>query len=554
MSTRNLLLNALELANLMGFKNCACQNGGQDPLPIGNWQGVFNATLDGPACIQIPAIVETGTIGAEDCLWLSVYTPSLVPESKLPVVVWIHGGRWSYGSGRQSSYGPHQLIDRGVVVIHVQYRLGALGWLSTQDSVAPGNYGFNDQVLALKWIKSNVHSFGGDPDRITLLGHSAGGASAHGHIISPLSNGLFQRAISISGATTMAWAGQQNNHGQIARRQAQLVGCPIHPSQALIECLRTVDAVTLTASASGFTEFFPDTAAKLPFGVYSPRVDVEADYPFWPLDPTEALALGEFNKDIPWMTGITSMESSAFSVELFGKIWEDRLAFANDNLNEVFKHLFTHPGVGPQERDAIWDFYFNNKEWNRTEHRIRVAEMMSDSLFNFEELLGVYLQSRQSLSNIYLYKFNYIGSWGYVNMYGESPNHHGGVAHLDDVRYIMSMPWAGPHNEEDKRMVKLYTSMIGNFIRSGNPSLEQNSWLPFRPGRGRLLNFNSPFDAQMSRCLPFPLPRLSFWRQILNVPWFLHWDYLTCSLNDETSVKAVNEVFETDDILEKNVV
>eukprot|EP00094_Tigriopus_californicus_P014034 TCALIF_13590-PA protein Name:"Similar to Esterase FE4 (Myzus persicae)" AED:0.44 eAED:0.44 QI:0/0/0/0.5/1/1/2/0/254 len=135
----------------------------RDPLPFGDWEGVLNGTEDGPECIQIPALIETGTIGQEDCLWLSVYTPSLVPDSNLPVVVWIHGGRWLVGSGRQSSYGPHQLIDRSVVVVQIQYRLGALGWLSTEDSVAPGNYAFKDQVPALKWVKANIHAFRGEP-------------------------------------------------------------------------------------------------------------------------------------------------------------------------------------------------------------------------------------------------------------------------------------------------------------------------------------------------------------------------------------------------------
>lgn len=316
-------------------------------MPVASWSVVFNATLDGPACIQIPSQIEKGTIGSEDCLWLSVYTPSLIPESQLPVVVWIHGGRWSNGSGRQRSYGPHQLIDRGLVVVHIQYRLGALGWLSTKNSVAPGNYGFKDQLLALKWINANIQAFGGDPNSVTLLGHSAGGASAHAHMISPLSKGLFHKVISMSGTANMAWSSKQENHDQVAKQQGELVGCPTDSSQSLVDCLRTVDAVTLTTSAARFSEFFPNSAAKLPFGVYSPRVDLEAEHPFWTLDPTTAMALGQFNRDIPWITGLTSMESSTFSVELFAEIWEERLAFANDNLREVFKHLFIHPEIGP---------------------------------------------------------------------------------------------------------------------------------------------------------------------------------------------------------------
>eukprot|EP00095_Tigriopus_kingsejongensis_P006599 snap_masked-scaffold1280_size50848-processed-gene-0.5 protein:Tk06599 transcript:snap_masked-scaffold1280_size50848-processed-gene-0.5-mRNA-1 annotation:"carboxylesterase" len=135
----------------------------RDPVPYGIWEGVLNATEDGPPCIQIPSFIENGTIGDEDCLWLSVFTPSLMPEANLAVVVWIHGGRWSVGSGRLASYGPHQLVDRGIVVVQLQYRLGAFGWLSTNDAVAPGNYGFRDQLLALKWVRDNIDVFGGNP-------------------------------------------------------------------------------------------------------------------------------------------------------------------------------------------------------------------------------------------------------------------------------------------------------------------------------------------------------------------------------------------------------
>lgn len=104
------------------------------------------------------------------------------------------------------------------------------------------------------------------------------------------------------------------------------------------------------------------------------------------------------------------------------------------------------------------------------------------------------------------------------------------------------MPWAGPHNEEDKRMVKIFTTMIGNFIRSGNPSLERKLWLPYFPGQGRVMHFNSPIDVEMSRCLPFPFSRLNLWRHILNISTFVQGDYLTCALADhETTDVDVNE-------------
>ncbi|XP_059097739.1 esterase E4-like [Tigriopus californicus] len=505
----------------------------RDPLPFGDWEGVLDATEDGQACIQIPPLIETGTIGQEDCLWLSVYTPSVIPDTNLPVVVWIHGGRWLVGSARQNTYGPHQLVDRGVIVVQIQYRLGALGWLSTEDSVAPGNYGFKDQLLALKWVKANIHAFGGNPEQITLLGQSAGGASAHAHSISPLSKGLFQRVISMSGTANAAWSGKQTDHAAVAKKQAGFVGCPTDTSEALIECLRTVDAVKLTSSATGFSQFFPDSGAKLPMGTFYPRVDAEAKEPFWTMDPVEALTLGKFNKDIAFMTGLASLESSWFTVELFGEMWADRLAYANENQQEVFKLFFPHPNIGPEDRDKAFEFYFNRQKWNRAEHRVKAAELMTDSLFNLDVIQGVYLHTRQSHSDVYFYKFNYIGSWGYVNLYKENPAYHGGVAHLDDLRYVMSMPWTGPHNEEDKAMVKLYTTLFANFIRTGDPSIEDRHWAPYLPLEGAYININSPSDVEMSRCLPIPADRLNLWRDMVKVKENLQEDYLVeCQARD----------------------
>lgn len=168
-----------------------------------------------------------------------MYTPELPNEKtkseSKAVLVWIHGGRFVQGTGRESFYSPTYMMDFGdIVVVSIQYRLGVFGYLSTEDSVAPGNYGLHDQILALKWIRDNIALFGGDPNKVTLAGQSAGGASVHSHLFSPESQGLFHGIIPMSGTANTKWNTQWQVHNRIAKEQAELVGCPSHSSEALI--------------------------------------------------------------------------------------------------------------------------------------------------------------------------------------------------------------------------------------------------------------------------------------------------------------------------------
>ncbi|XP_049861739.1 cholinesterase-like [Schistocerca gregaria] len=154
------------------------------PQPAGNWEGVRNATQYGSDCVQ-----QDGS-GSEDCLYLNVYVPG-VPQKggKLPVMFYIYGGAFRTGSGSDQEYGPDFLVSYSVILVTVNYRLGQLCFLSTGDAVAPGNAGLKDQRLALTWVQRNIARFGGDPQRVTVFGHSAGALSSCYHFISPQSSG-----------------------------------------------------------------------------------------------------------------------------------------------------------------------------------------------------------------------------------------------------------------------------------------------------------------------------------------------------------------------------
>lgn len=157
----------------------------QPPKPIDPWNGTFDATTDGPMCPQ-PTLNATDV--SEDCLRLNVYSRALSPTASRPVIVYIHPGGFYLLSGQSYNYaGPQNLMDRNIVLVTINYRLGSLGFLSTGTKEAPGNNGFKDQVIALRWIRSNIAKFGGDPNSVTIMGYS--GISVSLHMVSPMSRG-----------------------------------------------------------------------------------------------------------------------------------------------------------------------------------------------------------------------------------------------------------------------------------------------------------------------------------------------------------------------------
>jgi para-nitrobenzyl esterase len=169
------------------------------PAPAATWPGVRDATHTGPRCMQDTSDLEMGRQTSEDCLTLNVWTPP-PSDQKRAVMVWIHGGAFINGSS--GLYDSRWLATRGnVVVVTLNYRLGALGFLAHPGLGAAGigNYGLADQQAALRWVHDNIANFGGDPDAVTIAGESAGGMSVCDHLVAPASAGLFRAAIIQSG-------------------------------------------------------------------------------------------------------------------------------------------------------------------------------------------------------------------------------------------------------------------------------------------------------------------------------------------------------------------
>ena len=282
------------------------------PEPVRAWDGVRDAGSTGSAALQAPTVLETtrgmGAEMSEDCLTLNVWTPRRSNDSSepLPVMVWIHGGAFVNGSGSIPWYDGSLLAARGdVVVVTINYRLGALGFLDLSGIggdryETSGNAGLLDQVAALSWVKRNIAAFGGDPRRVCVVGESAGSMSIGALLTATPAQGRFERAIMQSGCPTA------RSRALALETTAELfhdLGLPTSssgldrlvgmPGPEIVAAAEEIALRAQAAAAAGSTEAF----------TWSPVVDG----PVLPDDPTAAIVDGK-GADVPVLIGTTSDE------------------------------------------------------------------------------------------------------------------------------------------------------------------------------------------------------------------------------------------------------
>ncbi|KAK2709408.1 hypothetical protein QYM36_013166, partial [Artemia franciscana] len=437
------------------------------PLPDGE---VYDATFFGPQCNQ------NAEAGEEDCLLLNVFTPELPngTNPNIPVMVFIHGGGFS--GGGSLVYQPYALLDRRVVLVVIQYRLGPLGWFSMQTDDMPGNAGLFDQIEALRWIQKNIRAFGGNPDRVTIFGESAGSASVSLLMLAPQANGLFHGVIGESGSALTPWAIDEDPIPHTLRI-AEIAGCPIDVYEAMIACLRTIDAGVLSG-AYRIYEKEDRLNGGLGFGGASAVVQVAGAERAITDDPFALFERGEYNKEVSAIFGANKHEGTFVAGVTYNSYFLPNNKF---NDTEFMKREFAEVllnGINgypptPEEVDEVIAFYFDGPELGDFYAMVPGVVDMTGVLLLKE---GTYLNAQMHAvhnPNTWMYAFNYEGR---ASLYGVIVGGPAmdviphGVCHSDELIYLFQ--FTGLFNETERHMTERMVELWTNFAIYGDPTPE----------------------------------------------------------------------------------
>ncbi|XP_051164616.1 juvenile hormone esterase-like [Leptopilina boulardi] len=469
----------------------------KSPEPVKKWSETYVANKEGNAC---PQPVKGKVDGKEDCLYLNVFTPKLQfnelmeNETLLPVMFWIHGGGFHTGSSRLNLYGPNYLMDKDIILVTINYRLGILGFLSTGDDVAPGNFGMKDQVLALKWVQNNIQAFGGDPKRVTIFGDSAGGASVTHHAMSDKSNGLFHQYIAQSGNPLVPWGYRDKNDIKSdVNAIAQKLECPISDSTQIVNCLRDVDYYTLV----NLTTYEVLDFAEL---LWVTTNEVESNDAFLTDKPENLIDQNKL-RDYPLMTGSVADEGLYVTAPLYTNNTSTSVESALKKcINGTFNRIPSIKDLSKFEKIII-DYYFDSTISSTNKMLLdNFTKFAGDSQFMYPVAILSEKISKFGKKPVYLYMFGYRGESSYTNVdYGIDENV--GVHHADDLFYLFSGEHSKSITDKDKYiidlMVDLWTSFAINGIPTSGKLADSNMWKPYSTANnflqiGNVLNNTEP--------------------------------------------------------------
>ncbi|XP_046751105.1 esterase E4-like [Diprion similis] len=488
-----------------------------NPVAADGWNGSRNATVDLSMCPQNSGDI---VVGDEDCLWLNLYTPQL-PENTtsalLPVMVYIYGGGFKTGNARSDRYGPEYLLDADIVLVLPSYRVGPLGFLSTGDEVASGNWGLKDQVLALKWVQNNIKYFGGDPDRVTLAGASSGSGSVHILTLSDATIGLFHKYITQSGSALSTWA--HFPRAAYANRAFQLgeyVGCFNHTSESLIDCLRTIDFTDIIATQPLFLEWHT-----YPGMVWGPTDEPDVEGALLIDSPTNLFAAGKI-RDLPWISGVVRDEGTMYS----GDFVDDKELFRDflenyDFALPLIMCLTYQPDNGTSYVDGIKSYYLNNDLTNNTNVILaNITHAFGDGMFRYPAYDALLQQHSLAKNPQYFYTFNYQGTFTNSYLFHNTTTDLG-VAHGDDTFYIFApeLQFAGLNinkttSKKDLEMVDIMVQLWTSFVTNGTPTtlaLNGTIWKPYSAAENNYLQIGNGPEVELNVRYSFFEERMKFW-------------------------------------------
>ena len=303
------------------------------PIPIGPWKYPLKAFQWPNPCYQINAM-ERFFINpnvSEDCLYLNIFAPKNNSNNLLPVIIWIHGGSFVQGTSSVKTTIPTVLSTRGnVIVVAINYRLNTFGFFYAANDDAPGNIGIYDQIMALQWVKDNIESFGGDPNRVTLMGQSVGSMSVDIHLLSPLSRDLFNNAIMLSGSLlSHIWVDDNKKAYRAWLEASKIVGCGngFNFTQNSLQCLRNLSAEKLLEMS-----YFKNVETYDP--IYEFRSMVIFGDELLPKNPFTMLNDGNYKKGFSLLSGTTDDEGSQRLAEYDPITYNSSRKFTYDEAND----------------------------------------------------------------------------------------------------------------------------------------------------------------------------------------------------------------------------
>ncbi|CAH1394634.1 unnamed protein product [Nezara viridula] len=446
----------------------------KEPIPASPWLGVYNATKEPPSCIQLDLFFTNSIQGTEDCLYINVYTPQ-IPDGKttepklLDVLAFVHGG--AFFGGASSYHGPDILLERDIVLVTFNYRLGPLGFLSTEDRVVPGNNGLKDQVLALKWIQKNIAAFGGNPNSVTLSGVSAGGASCHYHLLSPLSKGLFHKALCISGVALNPWTVAENLKERTMVIATDL-GCPTNDSRVMVKCLRNRPAEHIIA----LTKKFLYWGRMFPLAVFAPVIELPSATAFISDTPANIIK-NKLGSDVPTLLSFALDEGLCGGGDILTT--PDMFADMQNRWDELLPHILDYNYTAPAEKrlEISQKIQSKYKIEDTPEGRKNLVKMIGDRMF----VSGISKISKLSASAytspLYLYRFSYRGKHSSMDFLKKTKEDLG-VSHGDEALYTFGFSNINfMETESDSEMSKQMLDVFVSFLRNG--SLGEN-WEPVK--------------------------------------------------------------------------
>jgi len=405
------------------------------PQPVRPWEGLKMATAYAPAAYQggNPASGKS-----EDCLYLNIWTPALSADKKIPVLVWIHGGGFSFGSPADPVTEGAKLAAKGVVLVSIAYRVGQLGFLAHPELSAEspehvsGNYGLLDMIAGLEWIQKNIAAFGGDPGKVIIFGESAGGIAVSMLCASPLAKGLFHGAISQSGGSF---------------GPPRPVTYPGENMKTLEQAEADGEAYMKRLGVSSITEMRNIQAENLPLGMGMGGAWPIIDGYVIPDDQYVLYDEGKFN-DVPILVGYNSDEGASFTRT------SDPKAFMNDvkqRYGEFADELLAAYPVGEENVPKT------------------ARDLVRDAAFGWHTWSWARLQSSKGTSKVFYYYFDQ-----HPDYPEDSPRYGYGSPHGQDVPYVfMNLDPNNPNTtQSDLELSEAIGTYWTNFAKYGDPNGE----------------------------------------------------------------------------------